>query len=90
MLGHPLHQPAPGFLFLGAGGLVDGDRQIGDFRLDLLARQHVQPADQYGEFQHGRLGAVEAGERRMRLLADHAAEVARPHAVVGTLSTLRT
>ena len=57
--------------------------EIGDLGLDLLARQHLEPAYQDGELDDGRLGAVEAGEGRMRLLLHHAAEMARPHAVIG-------
>ena len=49
-----------------AGGLVDGDLQVGHFGVNLLRGQHVQPADEHRTFDHGGLRAVEAVELCMR------------------------
>src|SRR5215510_14643789 len=78
VLGDPLPQPIPGLALARAGGLVDGDLQIRDLTLDLLGRQHMEPAHQNCRLDNGRLGTVEAVERAVILLMDDGAAEARP------------
>src|SRR5262245_34539377 len=60
-----IHKPLPSFLLRRSGGLLNRARQVGEFPLDLVARQELQPADQDGGFHHCGLGAIEPLERRM-------------------------
>ena len=60
-----LDEPLPRLLLGGPGSLGHGGPEISDLRLDLGARQHIEPAHQNGGFQDRGLGAVEAFERRM-------------------------
>ena len=71
-------EPAPGFGLGGAGRLADNDFEPRKFRLDLGARQHVQPAHQHRGLDHRGLRAIEALERRVRGLMRDAADEAGP------------
>ena len=52
----------------GPAGLLDRDLEIAELALDLVARQHMQPARQDRRLDHGRLRAVEALEGRVARL----------------------
>src|SRR5208283_5908493 len=47
-----LHHPLPGTAFGVARGLVDGDFEILDLALDLLARQHVEAGRENRRLEH--------------------------------------
>ncbi|CAG9241271.1 hypothetical protein PCAR4_1000062 [Paraburkholderia caribensis] len=54
--------PLPCDEFVGAGGFIDGDLQVGEFAVDLVGGQHEKPAHEDGAFYYRCLCAVEARE----------------------------
>src|SRR5436309_8361012 len=72
-----LHQPTPGLLLGGAGGLFHRDPEIIDLALDLVAGEEIEPAHQDRGFDHRGFRAIETLERRMRDAVHHATMEAR-------------